>query len=115
MTEELKIKFAFDTERDDFESISKGYRTDVFVIHKDNWYQISAYTLIRLQQDFEMEIKEYGFYTPDANLILVEEASVEHIRFTLNKLHEQDTFKQFIPATPEQFQLFFNNPKESIL
>ncbi|WP_211234298.1 hypothetical protein [Paenibacillus taiwanensis] len=74
----LKLFFLEDPEFADHEAISKGYRNDVFVNVSKNLYNVRVYDIVRLQQDFETEVQEYGYYSIETNLILVKEVSNEH-------------------------------------
>lgn len=105
----LNVKFAYNTLRKDFEATSRGYRSDIFLIQNGQWYQINAYTILRLQQDFDAEMEYSGFYTPEPNLIFVEETSIENILFTLKKLQKEGVFKQFVPISDEQVQSYFSS------
>lgn len=58
----MKIVYQNNEERFDFDSMNKGYREDVYVYLENKKYKLSIYTITRLNQDFEMEIKEYGFF-----------------------------------------------------
>lgn len=67
----MTIYFLDDSELAEYEAISKGYRTDIYVEIEDIFYNVSVYTILRLQQDFESENEDYGYYSVDPNLILV--------------------------------------------
>lgn len=94
---EIGVYFLDDSELAEYEAISKGYRIDVYVKTDTDFYNVRVYTLIRLQQDFDSEIENYGFYAIEPNLILVKEATKEEIVFTLKKLKEQKYFEEIRP------------------
>ena len=92
--EEVKVTFEDDTELAEFEAISKGYRNDVYVTIDKYTFNIAAYSMVRLQQDFESEINNYGFYSIEANLVLVKETSRKEIVEVINNLYEEGYFNK---------------------
>lgn len=76
------------------ESISKGFRTDIYVKINKKIFNVRAYTLKRLEQDYNSELDWNGFFSIEPNLILVEDTSKEKIIFVINKLHEQGYFHE---------------------
>lgn len=95
--EEVLIYLLDDSELAEFESISKGYRQDVYVKINSNWYNINVYDIVRLQQDFESEIEESRYYSIESNLVLVSEVSRDNIIFTIQKLVKQKYFEELKP------------------
>ena len=95
--ESLSIFFSADTEVTEYEAINKGYRIDVYVKIDENVYNLSVYTLVRLQQDFETEWETYGFYSPDPNIVLVRETKKNEIINTVNILFRQKFFEKIKP------------------
>lgn len=91
---DINIYFSADSELVEYESSSKGYRTDVYVKINNNIYNVRVYAMIRLQQDFESEIESYGFYSPEPNLVIVKDANKEEIIITIKKLYEQKYFEE---------------------
>ncbi len=92
--EEIKVTFEDDTELAEFEAISKGYRNDVYVTIDKSIFNVAIYSMVRLQQDFESEVNNYGFYSIDANLILVKETSRKEIVEVIKNLYEDGYFKK---------------------
>ncbi|MGC6768045.1 hypothetical protein [Enterococcus sp. LJL51] len=86
-----------------YESFNKGYREDVFVVIENKAYQLNVYTMIRLKQDFELEIKDYGFYEMVPNLILVNECQEEDIIKTIKELQERGFFSALKPLKSFDF------------
>lgn len=95
---ELNIYFSDDSELAEYEALSRGYRTDVYVKIDSNIYNLKIYAMVRLQQDFESEIQSYGFYASEPNLILVKEANKEEVIETIKKLYEQKYFEEIKPV-----------------
>jgi len=94
---EVEIFFSEDSEWTEFDFVNKGWRGDVWVkIHQDV-YRVCAFTLLRLQQEFDYTIEEDGFYVPDPNLIFVKETSKQEIVGTINYLANQNFFSQCKP------------------
>lgn len=95
--DEIKVYFLEDTELAEYEAISKGYRNDVIVSVSDNFYHVYIYDVVRLQQDFDSELEEHGYYSIEPNLILVKEVSRENIHLTVKTLYEQKYFDSLKP------------------
>ncbi len=91
---EINIYFSDDSELAEYESSSRGYRTDVYVKIDNNIFNVRVYAMIRLQQDFESEIESDGFYASEPNLILVKDANKEEIIATIKKLYGQKYFDE---------------------
>ena len=87
-----EIYFSEDSELSEYEAVNKGYRHDVFVKMNQSIYHVFVYTLIRLQQDFETEMDNRGFYAVKPNLILVRNTDKYEIMSTINFLIGQDFF-----------------------
>jgi len=97
MMTEVEIFFSEDSEWTEFDFTNKGWRGDVWVkIHQDV-YRVCAFTLDRLQVDFNLEMEEYEFYVPDHNLFFVKETSKQEIISTINYLAKQKFFCQCKP------------------
>lgn len=92
----MRIVYQNEGERFDFESMNKGYREDVYVYLEKKKYKLSVYTITRLNQDFEMEIKEYGFFQMPTNLILVKEISKDVINNTIVELRKRNFFEGMV-------------------
>ncbi|MFC9711765.1 hypothetical protein ACFTRD_26840 [Paenibacillus sp. NPDC056933] len=95
--DEIKVDFLEDTELAEYEAISKGYRNDVIVSVADTFYHVYVYNVVRLQQDFESELEDYGYYSIEPNLVLVKEVSRENIHLTVKALYEQKYFDSLKP------------------
>lgn len=50
-------------------------------------YRLNIYTPTRLVQDFNSEIKDYGFYSADENTVLISETDKKSIISLILKLH----------------------------
>ncbi|MBT2289166.1 hypothetical protein J7E73_08475 [Paenibacillus albidus] len=106
--ENLKIFFLEDTELAEYEAINKGYRNDAYVKVLNTLFNVKVYDIVRLQQDFESEIKSYGYYSIEPNLILVEEVSKEQIELVVKKLYEQQYFDNLKPINDIKLIDYFN-------
>lgn len=103
----IKIYFLEDTELAEYEAVSKGYRNDVIVAISELFYHIYIYDIVRLQQDFELELENYGYYSIEPNLVLVKEASKEMIQLTIKALFEQNYFDNLKPVDKSSVGDFF--------
>ncbi|KWX88794.1 hypothetical protein AMQ83_04515 [Paenibacillus riograndensis] len=107
----IKVFFLDDTELAEFEGNSKGYRNDVYVEVLNKLFNIKVYDIVRLQQDFELELETYGYYSVEPNLILVKEVSKEEIEFVVRKLYEQKYFESVKPVDDKNLNEYFNIDK----
>lgn len=105
--DEIKVFFLEDTELAEYEAISKGYRNDVIVTVSDILYRVYVYDIVRLQQDFESELDNYGYYSIESNLVLVKEVSKENIQLTIKALYEQKYFENLKPIDKSSVGDFF--------
>lgn len=94
----VEIYFVNNSEKAEFEAIQKGYRLDVYVKIDDAVFNIRVYDIVRLKQDFEDEIVQYGYYSIDSNLILVKQVSRKEICFTLENLFREKYFENLKPV-----------------
>jgi hypothetical protein len=102
----VKIYCTDNSELAEFEASSKGYRADIYVkTDAVNIYHIYVYEITRLQQDFESEIKSYGFYAIDHNLILVTEVVLSTIKQTVEYLFRQKYFDDLKPMDEHKVDL----------
>lgn len=92
-----EIYFLHDNELAEHEAISKGYRNDVYIKINDQWFRLSVYDNIRLQQDFEEEIETNGYYSIEVNLVLVKETSKREIQKIIENLYNEGYFKKLKP------------------
>lgn len=95
--DEINVYFLDDSELAEYEAICKGYRIDVYVSISDHFYNIRAYTMVRLQQDFESENESYGYYAVEPNLVIVRDTNTKEIACTIKKLYEQKYFDEIRP------------------
>ena len=95
---DITIYFSDDSELGEYEAQNKGYRSDVVVRTGNNFYKIMIYAMIRLQQDFNSEIKNYGFYAMEPNMILVNDTNKNEIIETIKKNYEQKYFIELKPS-----------------
>ncbi|MBI3511837.1 MAG: hypothetical protein HY064_14340 [Bacteroidetes bacterium] len=86
-----------DDERSEYESLNKGFRNDVYIKVDNKYYNVSVYNIVRLQQDFEEESNSSGYYSMEANLILVNEVTKPEIVFTIQKLVDEKYFHKLKP------------------
>lgn len=93
----IEIYFLDDSELAEVESVSKGYRVDVYVKISNLFYNIRVFDIFTLKQAFERELDGYGYYAIEPNLVLVKDANKEEIVFTINKLNEQKYFEDLKP------------------
>ncbi|MNN95858.1 hypothetical protein D3C81_2147390 [compost metagenome] len=74
-------------------------------------FNIKVYDIVRIQQDFELELETCGYYSVEPNLILVKEVSKEEIEFVVRKLYEQKYFESVKPVDDKNLNEYFNIDK----
>ncbi len=84
-----------------FEALNKGYRNDLVVEIRGDYFSIIVYDLTRLSQDVSSEFEEYGYYSVDNNLIIVKEVSFSEIKKTVEILAKGKYFKSTAPIVPD--------------
>ena len=90
----IKIIFENDTELAEFEAINKGYRNDVIVVIGEKKYRMYITSPVRLQQDFESEQQECGFYMEEPNTLLIKEVSKEEIEKLITEMYQCNYFER---------------------
>lgn len=90
----LKILYEDDTELAEYEALNKGYRNDVIVIIGGKRYKVYITSLTRLQQDFETEQEDCGFYMAEPNTLLVNEVTKKEIENVITKMHQCKYFER---------------------
>ena len=91
---DLKIVYEEDTELAEFEALNKGYRNEVIVSLGTQKYKVCIMSMIRLQQDFEREYQDAGYYYPEPNMIIVKEVTKEEIAKVINILYKGGFFER---------------------
>lgn len=74
------------------EALHRGYR-QVHVLLDDSVFEINVYDIVRLQQDFEIEMRATGFFRIEPNIVLVESVDFRNIYLTVENLIEQGFFR----------------------
>lgn len=104
---EVKVYFLEDTELAEYEAVNKGFRNDVYVKLADGLFNVVVYDSVRLQQDFESEVENYGFYSIDPNLILVSAVNKHEIVFVIENLYRQQYFEKLKPVSDSRLSEYF--------
>lgn len=95
--QKFNVFFEDDSDLAEWEAKNRGWRNDVYVSINDELFHLNIYTPIRLCQDFETEIKEYGYYAIDYNIVLVPSADKSTIILTIQGLIQQGYFQKIKP------------------
>jgi len=85
----------------EFNAVSRGWRGDIYVKISANYYKLEIYDMVRLQQDFELELEEYGVFSPKLNLIIVEEVNNVKIKESIQHLADSRYFDEIKSLEPE--------------
>ena len=90
----LEIIYQDDTKLAEFEALNKGYRKDVIIKIGIKKYKVYITSMIRLQQDFETEFEDVGYYYSEPNMVIVKDVTKEEISKTINQLYECKFFER---------------------
>lgn len=88
----IELFYKNDSASEEIIAQDKGYRSDVFVRYDAKLYQLTVYGKTRLNQDFDDEYEQYGFYAVDPNLIILKSVTTEELFFTIKKMEKQHYF-----------------------
>ena len=90
----IKIIYEEDTELAEYEALNKGYRADVVVVIGDKKYRVYIISMLRLQQDFEMEHKDSGYYMAEPNTLIVKEVTKKEIKYVISEMYNCKYFER---------------------
>lgn len=90
----LEIIYEDDTELAEYEAFDKGYRGDIIVKIGEKKYRIYVVSMLRLQQDFETEYEDSGYYLSEPNTILVKETSRKEIEDIITQMYKCKYFER---------------------
>lgn len=90
----LEVIFEDDTELAEFEALNKGYRGDVIVKIGNSSYKVYVISMVRLQQDFETEIRDSGYYLSEPNMIIVKNTTKKEIEDTIIQMFKWKYFEE---------------------
>ncbi|MFC5404420.1 hypothetical protein [Cohnella soli] len=99
------VIFTDDTELAEYEAINKGYRNDVFVKIQEDYFNLRVYDIVRLKQDFESEVEEYGYYSAEPNLVLVTEVTKDNVLKIISQLYEDGYFNHLKSVDKKMFNV----------
>lgn len=89
-----EIIYEDDTELAEYEALNKGYRGDIIVIIGEKKYKVYIVSMLRLQQDFETEQEESGYYLSEPNTIIVKETSKKEIEDIIMQMYKCKYFQR---------------------
>jgi hypothetical protein len=84
------------SEMSDYEAFVRGH-IEIYVKKGEDFFIINVYDIVRLEQDFISEIKNYGFFNVETAIIIVNEVTIKNISTTLEKLDENGFFHNLKP------------------
>lgn len=90
----LEIIYEEDTDLAEYEALNKGYRSDIIVKIGNKKYKIYVVSMRRLQQDFETEQEDSGYYLSEPNTILVKETTKKEIEEIIFKMFDCRYFQR---------------------
>lgn len=90
----LEVIYEDDTELAEYEAFNKGYRKDVIVRIEEKLYKVYIISIIRLQQDFELEQSENGYYLSEPNTLIVKEVTKKEIENIVTEMYECKFFER---------------------
>lgn len=104
----LEIIYMFEDEETHFMSPVRGFRNHVFIRLESDIFHLNIFHIVRLNQEFEFEIKKKGYYSIKENIILVKDVTKEEIAKTVLGLYEGHYFRYIKPYNPKVFQELLN-------
>lgn len=90
----IKIIYEEDTELAEYEALCKGYRADVVVVIGDKKYKVYIISMFRLQQDFEIEQQDSGYYMVEPNTLIVNEVTKKEIEYVISEMYKCKYFER---------------------
>ena len=90
----IKIFYEDDTELAEFEALNRGVRRDVIVEVDNKKYKINIISMMRLQQDFEIEKREIGQYLVEPNMFIVQDVTKKEIEEIVTKMYKCKYFER---------------------
>ena len=100
---DINIFFSEDNELVELDVIESECRGDVVVKIGNCYYHPLVITPSRLNVNFNIMVKKYGFYECNPCLVLVKNLKKETIIETILKLYNNDYFSQIKPINFERF------------
>lgn len=91
---DIDIIYENDIELAEWEAINRGYREDIVVIINNKKYKVYIITMARLQQDFEKELQDSGYYMTEPNTILVNDVTKKEIEYTIMEMYKCKFFER---------------------
>ena len=91
---EFKIVYEDDTALAEFEAQNRGCRKDIIVIIGEKKYKMHVISMIRLQQDYEAEKREWGHYISEPNTLIVQEVTKKEIETIITKMFHCNYFER---------------------
>jgi len=92
---------------DDLESLTRKIRSDVLLLHNNNYYQLHFITIERIKSEFTASETCYL----QESMIILHEVTKENILKSLPHLFEWQFYKCWLPLTEEQI-VKYHYPKE---
>ncbi len=86
----------------EFTSKSAGYRGDVYVEINNKLYHILFYDIVRLNQDFNDQLKDQGYYITDPNLVILSEVTSENLISIIPILYREGYFSKVVPIDMQE-------------
>lgn len=90
----IKVYCIDNSELAEYEAVNRGFRGDIYVKVSNKYYHLNIYDIIRLQQDFETELKDYNVFSIEPNIVLVREVNYIEIKKTVVNLYKQNYFEE---------------------
>lgn len=90
----IEIIYEQDTQLAEYEALSKGYRADVVIVIGDKKYKVYIISMTRLQQDFDMEHQDSGYYMVEPNTLIVKEVTKKEIEYVVSEMYKCKYFER---------------------
>lgn len=88
------IRYKYNDKRADYEALWKGQRGDVLVLIDNKRYNVYPVAINYLFNAYINQIKEFGYYQTEVNIIIVKEVTKREINKVIYELIKTDFFKK---------------------
>ncbi|GHT14495.1 hypothetical protein FACS1894170_11550 [Planctomycetales bacterium] len=89
---------------DHFDTPQRGYRTGVYLKHREKCYPLCFYTPVVLIQDMEYAIKWWGGFIAEYGMVIIDEVTLENMIGTTIKLFASHYFDKQKSYTEEEIR-----------
>jgi hypothetical protein len=102
--EEIQSFCTDNSEYAEFDAVNRGYRGDIYIKIGKEYFNLHVYDPVRLSQDFNHEIEEYGFFSSEPNIVIVPEVNSWEIVQLAKYLFKSKYFLRIKPTSADEIK-----------